>query len=491
MNKGLVLSLESSDLLLDTGTLYVKYEKQLIYAFSWVESTQASYRNTIDNAAPFLRGIPFCDCTTDDFDNAIENINNVRIDSGKKPYSKNTLKGFRSVFNDLCSFAEVYSHGAYSSVVWGSSWKASDTAVNKRSLSIREKRKLEKAEKEARAERQVKLPRSLTMTQEVKLLDEIDRGIEDNSYYAGLALMFYLGLRPGECCGVNFGDIRPLEGYPETHCLYIYEQITSKEISSNKLKTSNAYRMLPVPEELFELLSRRKAVVERELHNDCSHCYVVCADETKEDLKEGLKKQCNRRRFRVFAQTLLRRINVEEQVVSNLSRAVKAGSVYEQSVTSYLLRRNFSTALSAVCGMEDDELKYLMGHDIGAADEERHDFVNPDTLFQLWEKLNLRAFKAPVEPVYTIASRSDTVLLQQKEVKLIITPDALEKESIYLRIFNEFPNDYVRVNPVPGKCGEITYRTSLEPVDLKRIGRVKIHGEFARAVKSARNRIRE
>ena len=493
MNKGLVFSLKSSDLLLDTGALYVTYEKQIIDAFRWVESTQTSYRNTIDNAAPFLRGIPFCECTTDDFDNALENINNKRICSGKEPYFEPSLKKYRSVFSDLCGFAEVYSHGAYSSVVWGSAWKDKNSTDNSKSTDKKRsqrkvgKKEQEKIEKEARAKRMVDLPRSLTMPEEIKLLDEIEKGIEDNSYYAGLALMFYLGLRPGECCGVNFGDIRPLEGYPETYCLYIYEQITTKETSSNKLKTSNAYRMLPVPSELYDLLSRRRTAVEQKLHGDCSHCYIVCLDETV----EGLKKNCNRRQFRVFSQTLLRKINMEEQVVSNLSVEVRDGLVYEQSVTSYLLRRNFSTALAAVCGMEDDELKYLMGHDIGAADEQRHDFVNPDTLFQLWEKLNLRSYKTSDELVCRIDSDQASVFLQQKQTTLIVEHAALGKDGVYLRVFNEFPNDYIRVKLVSGDNASIKYRTALEPVELKRIGRVKIHGEFAHAVKNGRSKVRK
>ena len=117
MIKDLPISIPPNDLRLNTGALYSKYEQQIISAFRWVESTQKSYRNTMDSASEFLTGISFCDCMTDDFDMAIEKLNKRRIAGGKNPYSENTLKGFRSVFNDLCYFSETYSNGRYSSVV--------------------------------------------------------------------------------------------------------------------------------------------------------------------------------------------------------------------------------------------------------------------------------------------------------------------------------------------------------------------------------------
>lgn len=478
MIKDLPFTIPPDDLRLDTGALYSKYEKQIISAFHWVESTQKSYRNTMDSASEFLTGVSFCDCTTDDFDMAIEKINSHRLAGGKKSYSENTLKGFRSVFNDLCYFSETYSNGRYSSVVWGSDWKIDDD-------SKKSQKQLEEEKKE-RVKRQVALPRSLTMAQEIKLVDAINRGIEKDSNFAGLALSFYLGLRPGECCGVKFKDIRPLEGYPGAYCLYIYEQLTVDEKSTNDLKTANAYRVLPIPLELFDLLSRRRAAVERKMQRNCDSYYIVCFDDTH----SGLWRKSNRRSFRVFAQSILRAIKVDEQVVINLSKEIKAKTAAESNVTTYLLRRNFATALSGVCGMEDDELKYLMGHAIGAADEKRHDFVNPDALFQLWEKLNLRSFQLNYDSTIAIGSRQKTLLLRQKAAKIRIESDAIGEAGIYLRVFNEFPNDQIRVVARSDSAACITYRTALEPSELKKIGRLKLQGEFAEAVQKARKKLK-
>lgn len=169
----------------------------------------------------------------------------------------------------------------------------------------------------------------------------------------------------------------------------------------------------------------------------------------------------------------------------------KAKTAAENNVTTYLLRRNFATALSGVCGMEDDELKYLMGHAIGAADEKRHDFVNPDALFQLWEKLNLRCYLSPFEWEHKIDSRHNTVRLAQKRVRIRVGSSSIDENGLYLRVFNEFPNDYIRVETSLGENTSIAYRTALEPSKLKKIGRIKLQGEFAEAVQKARNRLKQ
>ena len=85
MRTDLPITIPQADLELDTGTLYDKYERSIIDAFGWVESTQKSYRNTIDGTTLFLTDTPFCDCMTEDFDRAIEQYDESRVKSGKKP----------------------------------------------------------------------------------------------------------------------------------------------------------------------------------------------------------------------------------------------------------------------------------------------------------------------------------------------------------------------------------------------------------------------
>lgn len=478
MKKDLDYTIPIESLALDPCKLYSRLEAKMHRAFGWQQETRDSYKNYVQQLKPFLRKIPFSECTADDYGKAIIALNEARPTKGERPYAENTLKSIRSVINDLCYFVEVYSKGAYKNTLWGSAWNK-----EKRPSKRIDRQK----EKQKRIDKQVKLPRSLNITQEVKLLNVVEEKYLHDSYYLGIAVLFYMGLRPGECCGVQFRDICPLDGYPDTQCMYVYEQVNAAAEATNELKTKNAYRVLPIPSELAALIEKRRAVVEERLPGKSGQCYLVCEGEETEELQ----RQCDRRKFRVCCQDLLREISVEEAVVTNLYSLIEAKKVAEASVTSYLLRRNFATALAGVCGMEDDELKYEMGHSLHDQEEHRYDFLNPDTMHHLWEKLERRKYhtKEGRDPVARL-TEGQGLLLRQKEVTLSAEKESLGANGVFLGIWNEYPNDYIQVEIQSGEPAAIEYRTSAEPVVLKKAARVMIHHEFIEAVEKFRDKIK-
>lgn len=494
MNKNLQITISPDDLQLNFSELERKYVKYFLQAYSWQKETRKNYRFYLSTVCEYFNDYPtpFFECTADDFELAMADTNCWRRAFSRKPYSESTNNIIRSVINDFTTFVEFYSNEYYikDDRMHNRMRSSNNTIIpsdktNKPLHTSKSSRKQIENDKIKRIESIVS-PRSLTLSQEILLFDAIDKHIEKNCYYAGLALCFYLGLRPGECCGVKYGDMRPLEGYPKTRCLYIYEQIKDHNKTSNDLKTPNAYRVLPVPEELDYLLSKRRTAVENRLNGSADHCYIVCAGESIADLQTS----CNRDMFRSFAQRILNKIKVDERLSNDMSKEISAKAIFESNVTTYLLRRNFATALSGVCGMDDDELKYLMGHDIGIANEKRHDFVNPDILFHLWEKLNLRTYRTNNSRSYTIDSQSGQFVKIQKKATLNITPSSLKTGGIYIRVFNEYPNDYIYAE-ADGQTDEILYRTALEPSELKRIGRLRLHNEFAEAVEEMRKKKKE
>lgn len=477
MRKNLSINISAEDLAMNPCALYKKFENRMVRAFNWQAQTKDAYENYISQLKPFLRNTAFCECTSEDYDEAIEKINSSRAKKGDRLYAESTLKSIRSVVNDLCSFVEYYSHGLYYSTLWGSSWNK-ETKAPKKIDPIKEKQK--------RIDKQLKLPRSLTIPQEIKLLNAIEEKYLQDSIYLGIAVMFYMGLRPGECLGLQFGDIRPLEGYPEVQCMYIYEQLRADEERTNTLKTANAYRVLPIPTELSEMIEKRQAAVEAKIPGKSEKCYLICKDESA----EGLLKQGQRKQFRLCCQSLLRKISVEEAVIANLQSLIDADQVAESTVTSYLLRRNFATALAAVCGMEDDELKYEMGHSLYESDEHRRDFLNPDTMVRLWEKLNRRSFHFSEEGQINAIKKEEPILLRQKTVSLKADEEAVGGKGVYLNVWNEYPNDYIRVEIQEGELSALKYRTGAEPVELKKAARVKIHREFAEAISKSRKKVK-
>ena len=87
-------------------------------------------------------------------------------------------------------------------------------------------------------------------------------------------------------------------------------------------------------------------------------------------------------------------------------------------------------------------------------------------------------------------NKHQSLLLRQKKVNIRIDPSAWGNDGVYLRVFNEFPNDYIMVKARSDEKGGVMYRTALEPAEMKGIGRMKIHGEFAKAVQQKRKQLR-
>lgn len=107
---------------------------------------------------------------------------------------------------------------------------------------------------------------------------------------------------------------------------------------------------------------------------------------------------------------LLRKEFRDETVIADLTTEMNRDAAFEEEdITAYLLRRNFTTAMVSVCGMEEDELQYLMGHDILDEQEMRSDFTDADFLARLWHKMNRRVLRdnIPENDMYLVIDRAD------------------------------------------------------------------------------------
>ena len=156
-----------------------------------------------------------------------------------------------------------------------------------------------------------------------------------------------------------------------------------------------------------------------------------------------------------------------------------------------MLRRNFATSLLAVCCMEADEIKYLLGHAIETMYEKRRDYLNPDTLYHLWQKENLRSFFAVPKKEFTIDAHALSV--QQKSA-FISVPDAYIKnhpEGVLLHIYNTDVNDRIKIIIQEGTAKTISMLSSNQYVPQKRAERVNIRAEYAEAMRKTKNRSKE
>ena len=463
MKKDLAIIVTEQDLARDVCDFFRSFETQLHEAFQWIAATRNSYRNYIDQLTPYTKGIALWEANSDIFSRAIAELNSRR----RKKYAEGTLNTIRSVINDVCYFAEVYSQGRYRNSLWGTTWSASFD---------------KKETPEKKIAHRLKIPKSLNMLEEIKLLNAAKEEYFHNSNAIGLAIMFYMGLRPGECAGLKYGDIRPLEGYPGVNCFYIHTQIRTTREKTNSLKTENAYRVLPIPKELDDMLRHRRSNIEKRV-KDISSCPIVSKNET-----DGLTEYCNPNVFMSYCKNQLREAKVSEEVVLGAAREAKADGRGEAEATSYLLRRNYATDLLAVCGLEADEIKYLFGHAIYTLDESRRDYLNPDVLYRLWQKENIRSFFFKPKGVFYLDKEELSV--HQKQATIVVPAHYIEAHpaGVILQIHNTDVNDRVKIIVQEGSPTSVRVLSFNQQVPMKRAERINIRAEFSEALSTSRKR---
>ena len=83
-----------------------------------------------------------------------------------------------------------------------------------------------------------------------------------NGKRIALLLMFALGLRDGEACGLDFGEIYGLPYYSGCYVAVIKQStIPNTSILQSSGKTWNTGRRIPIPGRVAAFLLERKAIV--------------------------------------------------------------------------------------------------------------------------------------------------------------------------------------------------------------------------------------
>lgn len=471
MKKDLGIIVSDEDLMLDACSFYGLHKLEFYKAFEWDASTKKIYENYIMQLVPYLKEIPLMDSNIDTFSTAIFSMNHAR----EKKYVTATIKSIQSVIADICYFAEVYSNGKYHNVLWGTTWRGDGGTIPK---------KVKGKSVDKINEKRLSTPKSLSLLEEIKILDIVRRDIVKNSYAAGMGIMFYMGLRPGECAGLKYGDIRPLMGHPEVKCLYVYSQIRTTKQATNELKTQNAYRVLPIPRELDMLLQKRMKFLQDHF-GDVASFPIVCKREKDTD---AITLPCNPNVFAEYCKNKLREVSVKETTLREAAEASKVEGRSEAAATSYLLRRNFATALLAVCGLEADEVKFLMGHAIYTLNESRRDYVNPDVLYRLWEKENIRSYFS--KNIFEFCVDEQFLNIHRKSAVIRVPKEYFDAHpaGLMLEVSNVDTNDRINMIVQDGDRSAITMMSFNQPVTIKRADRVRIEAEFYEVVSKTRNR---
>lgn len=280
-------------------------------------------------------------------------------------------------------------------------------------------------------------PKQQILAEEILLTNSMQTGQR-----MGLALMLSLGLRDGEACGLNFGDIKAANEKADMRFAWIFK---STQIKSNKSqasgKTKNADRLIPVPTRLFNLIeSRRTQLIS--MGYDTDNMPIVCRGKSYDE-------RCSANDLTEESHIFFAELDIGYEQMKCINSIISTSQasyssiygqeVYEKSPTAYLLRRNFATKL-AYWGLTVPEICYVLGHNIEGALESRNEFITDDKLYALWRKMVLHKSGCSVHTIEsgTVTKFNETSLelvLPENSSQLFIQVTATEPmETIKLKV---------------------------------------------------------
>lgn len=326
------------------------------------------------------------DMTEVTFDDVTYALNQVRDRYG---YAEATVRGIQSCVSVIFLFAEMHS-GVYNIMKYVS-YKGAKKDILSILTSGRSQKALYYELQEQREQHKYKT-KSLTVEQLEKLTRILWNAIEDDGRYGMIALMLYAGIRPAEGRALVWGDVVPFIDYPDRWILNLYRTRDKDGTLKQYMKTSNAFRRVPVHCELMALLKKRRDfVLKANAGKDISHFPVCC-------FGNDFERPC--RDFevcqladKIFSSDL--KIKQEDMYIYMLEAEIQKMSEREgcaekdQQLTLYVLRRAFWTWCESLTSLTDFEKRYIMGHDMKIEDHSVHSrYNNENLLWAICQKLD-------------------------------------------------------------------------------------------------------
>lgn len=363
------------------GALEYRYRH---IAYHWNADTRKKHEREYNNVIlPALKNHnekSIRQYTRNDYEEAIESIRESGyVQNGvRKEYAESSIHNFENLIYYVVYQAAIY--GLCENVLWGTKFV------------------LPVPDEAEEIEQRVMLKKSLSIEQEKCLSKELMTDPYEDGSMVALLLMWGLGLRNAEACGLDYGDIRPIEGHPGCYVAWIYKttKINSNDLQSGG-KTYNTGRIVPVPEKIVEFLNTRKSLLQTVIYqqkNDvCIDKLPICCDGCIDLEADGYAKRCKADQITTVAHDIFERAGITSKQLAfldaELSEDNTATLLKEKEPTAYLLRRNYATQMS-ILGLTSAEMQYLIGHDVEDAYESRNEFVDSERIYAMYLKLQQR-----------------------------------------------------------------------------------------------------
>lgn len=277
--------------------------------------------------------------------------------------------------------------------------------------------------------------KSLSVEEMRKLIEKIENNYLSNGAYMGIAIMFYMGLRTSEACGLIYDDIVEMKQYPGEYYAKVVRQTRADKIDKDSLwlKSVSGYRLVPLVPEFAEMIkSRRKeleTVCEPENIPYCTiasrpnDCMLPCTNKQINDCAKkiygdiGLKSTLLISPQRILMLDSLESTDEDTTLASydsadNPDSASEGDTItpYDSSSatesddeekpipldsedeTDYLLRRNAYTNFLSLASLRQEEAAYLIGHSLkdittGEIDRPYQDFTSEEAQHRMLVKL--------------------------------------------------------------------------------------------------------
>lgn len=354
-----ITNLSSEDLKLPIDEVFSKcVKKGMADYYGWNTATTEDYAGIVAAFAKAFGKKPFSGLTYLNYEEALSK----QCEQYKQKHKgvemrTSTIRKRKTVITRLTHYVERNSNGLYVNPLmgnWGLRKKRYYPGGGGKRPGGRNRDKVNKG--------YLCVPRSLTIQTEAAFAKKVsDNRLDKSGIYIGGLIMLFLGLRPGECCGLKYDDIKEMKSGTEVeYVFYISDQEEVSGRSDGGLKTKNSYRVLPIPSTLLMFINERKDMIRNRSNapEDIQSCPIVNSEKSYE-------KECSRDTFSKKITEILRECKMSQETVDYAESEMDKNKMLkgEKEPTTYVLRRNFATVMSGVCRITGDDLKYLMGHE--------------------------------------------------------------------------------------------------------------------------------
>lgn len=350
-----------------------------------VDEKRAIYIRQCDRnmnaVAQFLPNKPMADLSAFELLHAIQKSKTAN----GKVYAESTLKGRLSLLRDIYDFAE--DRGDACNDLGHINDKRLRYYLKGVGLPPKERQKIfRQLAKENRSK-----ARSLTPSQQAKLVRIILEHIEEDGRYLALAILLYTGMRPSECRGLCWYDWVSFLSHPERHMLPLSRQRDDKNQLVDRLKRPASYRKIGVHFELEKIIQQRLDFTLKHFSSfeDIASFPMCC-------YKNEFAKGCTSSQLGIFATKILKEsIHVSEETMMTCTQDMFAyeddllpadvAEAEDLQVSTYLLRHDFWTWMQASTELSAEQKRYFFGHSIMDGGSDQRPLYNDETI--LWEML--------------------------------------------------------------------------------------------------------